>query len=118
MRTLGNILWNLLGGFIFAFVYFVIGAVLSLTVVLIPLGKPFLRLAKITLSPFGKMVDVSFASRPVANAFWIVPIGFALMLVSFAVGAVLCVTLVGIPFGIQCFKVGRVALTPYGAIVQ
>ena len=118
MQKLCNIIWNLLGGMVFALAYFIIGAVLSVTVVLMPIGRPFLRLAKITFSPFGKFVDVCFSAHPLPNALWMIPIGLSLSLVSFVIGAVLCVTLIGIPFGKQCFKVAKLRFAPFGSVVE
>ncbi len=33
-------------------------------------------------------------------------------------GILLCCTIIGIPFGLQCFKIAKLALMPFGATVR
>ncbi|MEO1132227.1 MAG: YccF domain-containing protein [Cyanobacteria bacterium J06639_1] len=49
-----------------------------------------------------------------ANLLWIVFGGFVLAIEYWIGGLFLCVTVVGIPFGMQAFKLGSFALLPFG----
>lgn len=55
--------------------------------------------------------------RLIGNILWLVLSGFWLA-VSYAVaGIVLCITIIGIPFGIQSFKLAGYSLWPFGRVV-
>ena len=116
MRKLGNFLWCVLGGFIFAAVYFVLGLAFCLTLVGIPFGKQYFKLSKLVLKPFGKIV-LFVGKRPFGNFLWNVLGGIVFSLVYFVLGVVLCVTLIGIPFGKQCLKLAGVAFKPFSKMV-
>jgi uncharacterized membrane protein YccF (DUF307 family) len=51
------------------------------------------------------------------NIIWILLGGWILFLEYLATGIVLCCTIVGIPFGFQCFKLSIVALAPFGVTI-
>ena len=116
MKKLGNFLWCVLGGFIFAAVYFVLGLVFCVTVVGIPFGKQYFKLAKLVIKPFGKSVEFD-RKRPFLNFLWNILGGVVFSLVYFVLGIALCVTLVGIPFGKQCLKLAKLAFKPFGRTV-
>ncbi|MBR2971439.1 MAG: hypothetical protein IKC61_00745 [Clostridia bacterium] len=116
MKKLGNFLWCVLGGFIFAAVYSVLGLVFCLTLVGIPFGKQYFKLAKLVFKPFGKIVLVE-NKRPFGNFLWNILGGIVFSLVYFVLGVVLCVTLIGIPFGKQCLKLAGVAFKPFNKAV-
>ena len=48
------------------------------------------------------------------NLLWIVLGGFLITIEYIVSGIVLCLTIIGIPFGIQCFKLAILALLPFG----
>ena len=50
----------------------------------------------------------------IGNLIWLVCGGFFSALGYFVMGFVFCVTIIGIPFGIQCFKIGMLELLPFG----
>jgi uncharacterized membrane protein YccF (DUF307 family) len=53
--------------------------------------------------------------RLLLNILWIVFGGGLVLWVEYVVaGLLLCVTIVGIPFGVQCFKLAGLALLPFG----
>ncbi|MGQ9560222.1 MAG: YccF domain-containing protein [Candidatus Oleimicrobiaceae bacterium] len=52
------------------------------------------------------------------NIVWILLGGFLVFLWYLLGGVVLCLTVVGIPFGIQCFKLSLLALVPFGRRVE
>ena len=115
MKVLGNIIWFLLGGAIVSLVYFILGILCCVTVILIPFGRQCFKLAGLIVAPFGKDVETCYEENPYLNILW--SVGGLYAFVSLVVGAVLCVTIIGIPFGKQCFKIARLASSPFGAIV-
>ena len=48
------------------------------------------------------------------NVLWILLGGIWICLSHLAFGVVLCITIIGIPFGLQHFKLAGLALTPFG----
>ena len=118
MRMLGNIFWIIFGGFLSALGWIVAGCLWCITIVGIPIGKQCFKLCSISLNPFGKEVEygggaVSF----IVNILWIIFSGIELAITNLALGAILCVTIVGIPFGMQYFKIAKLSLMPFGAQV-
>ena len=118
MRMLGNILWIIFGGFVSALGWIAAGCLWCSTIVGIPIGKQCFKLCSISLNPFGKEVEygggaVSF----IVNILWIIFSGIELAITNLALGAILCVTIVGIPFGMQFFKIAKLSLMPFGAQV-
>lgn len=117
MRTIGNILWFILAGIWLALGYALAGLVLCITIIGIPFGIQALKLAQFSLWPCGRDVqrapeggclEVGF------NVLWLVLFGWELFLAHLAAGLLLCVTIIGIPFGIQAFKLSVLALWPFG----
>ena len=118
MRVLGNILWIILGGFLSALGWCVAGCIWCVTVVGIPVGVQCFKLSSISFNPFGK--EVVYAGGAVSfllNVLWFLISGLELAICNFLWGCILCVTIVGIPFGKQFFKIAKLALTPFGARV-
>lgn len=118
MRTIGNIIWMVFAGIWLAFGYAVGGALLCLTIVGIPFGIQAFKLAALSLWPFGREVRPreggTGAITTVFNVVWLVFFGWEIFLASVVTGVILCVTILGIPFGIQSFKLGVLALWPFG----
>ena len=118
MRTLGNIAWILLGGIWTALGWALAGIVFYITIVGIPLGRQAFKMAVLTLAPFGKEIEYGGgAPSLVANVVWVVLIGIWEAIAYVVYGALLCVTVVGIPFGLQLFKMAKLSLLPFGARV-
>ncbi|MEE1296171.1 MAG: YccF domain-containing protein [Bifidobacterium sp.] len=116
MNLLGNILWLVLGGLELAFCWAVVGLVLCVTIVGIPLGLQAFKMAKLTLTPFGSTVVYGGgAGSCLANIVWTVLVGFWMACGYVVAGLVNCVTIIGIPFGLQSFKMAKLALWPFGA---
>ena len=118
MRFVGNLIWLLFGGFV-TFVEYVISSLLMmLTIVGIPFGLQTLKLAMLMLWPFGtevKSEDTEMGClTTVMNIIWILIGGFWIALTHLGFGALFCITIVGIPFGVQHFKLAALALTPFG----
>ena len=117
MKIFGTILWNILGGFLLALSMFLCGIIFCATIVFIPIGIPCFRLAKLVICPFEKKVDISFDEHPVLNVIWLI-FGGLEMVTYYLAGAILCVTIIGIPFGLQFFKLGKFSIAPYGASAE
>ena len=119
MRLIGNICWLLLGGLAIALAWALVGIVLCLTVVGIPLGVQAFKMARLTLTPFGRQVIYGGGLGSwLANLLWIILGGWWLALAYLAAGLVTMLTVVGIPFGLQAFKMARLALMPFGSSVR
>ncbi len=118
MRTVGNVLWLLLAGLALAIGYALAGIVSCLLIITIPFGIASFRLAGYVIWPFGRVVVDRPASTPVlvflANLLWLIFAGWWLALAHLAFGLLLCLTIIGIPFGIASFKMVPLAIVPLG----
>lgn len=118
MRTIGNIIWVLFGGLELALGYFASGVALCLTIVGIPFGLQIFKLGMLALWPFGKRVakkdTPSGCLNTLMNILWFCFGGLGIMLSHLLLGVLFFVTIVGIPFGKQHFKLAHIALTPFG----
>ena len=118
MNILLNILWVVFGGIMIAIEYAISSVVMMLTIIGIPFGLQTLKLAMLSLWPFG--TDVSNESWPsgclagIMNIIWWFVGGFVIALTHLGWGLLFCITIVGIPFGIQHFKLMKLALFPFG----
>ena len=116
MSTLGNILWFVFGGFFSGLAWWVSGALWCLTIVGIPYGRQCFKFASLSFSPFGKEIEYGGgAPSAIANIIWLFLNGIPMALSNAAIGAVWCITIVGIPFGKQFFKIAKLALMPFGS---
>ncbi|MBR3317795.1 MAG: YccF domain-containing protein [Atopobiaceae bacterium] len=119
MRTIGNIIWIVfLGGLFTALGYALAGIIFYITIIGIPLGRQAFKMAQLSLTPFGKTIIYGGgAPSLLANIVWVVVIGLWTAIGFVLAGAVFCITIVGIPFGMQLFKMAKLALMPFGAQV-
>lgn len=116
MRVIGNILWIILGGLAIAISWTLIGLFLCITIIGIPLGVQSFKMAGLTLTPFGKTVQYGGGvGSTLANILWVVLVGWWMALGYLGAGVLNCITIIGIPFGIQSFKMAKLALWPFGA---
>lgn len=117
MKLLGNIVWLLFGGIFLALEYVIAGIFLCITIIGIPFGIQVFKLASLALWPFGREVrNKEQASGCVStgmNILWILA-GIGLALQHAIVGLIFMITVIGIPFGKQHFKLAAIALTPFG----
>ncbi|MBO7215096.1 MAG: YccF domain-containing protein [Clostridia bacterium] len=117
MKTIGNIIWFLFTGLGAAMGWFFTGIFWCITIIGIPFGKQCFKLARLSLWPFGTTVNGDFGKHPIANVIWFIFGGFGLAL-SFAMcGIFYCITIIGIPFGKQCFKLAKLSVAPFGATI-
>jgi len=118
MNILGNILWLLFGGFMIALEYVVSGFLMCITIIGIPFGLQCFKLAGLAIWPFGKTTRVADTKSgclyTFMNILWIFLGGIWISLTHLFWGVVLCITIIGIPFGKQHFKMVSLAFTPFG----
>lgn len=119
MELLGNILWLLLIGPCTAVSWAIAGVLWCLTIIWIPLGIQCFKMAYLTLWPFGKEViysdNIGFGFINVA---WILLSGIEIAFVYLILGIACCLTIIGIPFGIQLFKMMKLCFAPFGTEVK
>lgn len=122
MNFLGNILWLVLGGFLVALYYWVVGLLLCITIVGIPFGIQLMKIGVFALWPFGHEAvpgpSDSGCLSILMNVIWILIGGVEIALLHLSFGILCCVTIVGIPFGIQHFKMAILALVPFGKEIK
>ncbi|HEX6166552.1 MAG TPA: YccF domain-containing protein [Acidimicrobiales bacterium] len=118
MRTIGNILWLVLAGVWLAVGYVIAGIIMCVLIVTIPFGIQAFKLANFTLWPFGRTVidrpDASPALGCLGNVIWLVLGGIEIAFAHLVAGVALCLTIIGIPLGVACFKLIPLALLPFG----
>jgi uncharacterized membrane protein YccF (DUF307 family) len=118
MRFLGNIIWLLFGGIVIAIEYFVASLILIVTIIGIPFGIQTLKMGLLALWPFGRETRMVLSSTgclaTLMNVLWIFCGGIWISLSHLLFGVLLCITIIGIPFGKQHFKLAGLALTPFG----
>ncbi len=116
MRVLGNILWIILGGLAIAIGWALVGLILCISIIGIPLGIQAFKMAGLTLTPFGATVQYGGGvGSALANILWVVLVGWWMALGYLGAGMLNCITIIGIPFGLQSFKMAKLALWPFGA---
>lgn len=119
MSCLGNIIWFLFAGLWQGLGWSLAGILWSVTIIGIPIGRQCFKFAALSFCPFGK--EVQPGGGPVSlvlNIIWLIVSGLPLAITAAANGIVLCLTIIGIPFGRQCFKLALLALMPFGARVR
>ncbi|KFJ05975.1 YccF domain-containing protein [Bifidobacterium tsurumiense] len=116
MRFLGNVLWLVLGGLFISIGWAVAGLVLCITIIGIPSGMQAFKMAKLTLTPFGTTVVYGGGTGSfLLNLIWLVLVGLWMAIAYVCAGLLNCATIIGIPFGLQSFKMAKLALFPFGA---
>lgn len=118
MKIIGNLIWVIFGGLAIALEYFVASIVLIITIIGIPFGIQTLKLGLLALWPFGSEIrekpQNSGCLNTLMNILWILIGGIWIALSHLLFGIVFSITIIGIPFGMQHFKLARLALTPFG----
>ena len=118
MKPIMNLLWLLCGGIFVAFEYLVSSLLMMITIIGIPFGIQTLKMGMLALWPFGKEVrsipEAGGCLSLVMNILWICLGGIWICLSHLGWGLLLCITIIGIPFGLQHFKLAGLALTPFG----
>ena len=118
MKTFLNIIWIIFGGLITALGWWIIGAICYITILGIPLGRQAFKMARLTLAPFGKnIVYGGGAPSIIANIFWVIIAGIPMAIAYITIGVGYCITIIGIPWGLQCFKMAALSFLPFGSQV-
>lgn len=120
MNVLGNIAWLIFGGIFSAIGWFLSGILCCLTIIGIPIGLQCFKFAQMVIWPFGTQIDYGNlgSGSILLNVIWILLGGFELAMGSLILGVLCCLTIVGIPFGLQHFKFVGLALMPFGAQIH
>jgi uncharacterized membrane protein YccF (DUF307 family) len=121
VTLVGNLLWLILVGWWLGAAYLVAGVLAFLPIVTIPFGVQALKLAGYVVWPFGRVVvdrpGSWMAGSVIGNVLWVVLFGWWLALGHLLAGALLALTIVGIPFAIANVRLAGLALVPFGRIV-
>lgn len=120
MKILGNIIWVVFGGLIGAVGWGAAGLMLLITIVGIPFGIQCMKIAALTLWPFGHDVTIGEfgAMGLIGNVLWIMLFGWELLLYHLGCALLFAVTIIGIPFARQHLKLARLAFIPFGAEIR
>ena len=122
MTLLGNLVWIVFGGLFLSIAYLLLGVVYCVTIIGIPIGLQLFKMASLSLSPFGRTIrdkeDGMGCLSMFLNVLWIVFGGIEMAMSHAVVGLLFCITIVGIPFGVQHFKLALLALLPFGKEIE
>ncbi len=117
LKAILNLVWLVLEGVWMAIAYLIAGLICFVLIITIPFGIASFRIANYVLWPFGRTIE----HRPgagvaalIGNVLWLILFGWWLALAHLVTGALLCLTIVGIPLGIASFKIIPVTLAPLG----
>lgn len=129
MRFAGNAIWFVFGGAILSLLW-LLGAVLfAISIIGLPVSRAAFEIAKMAAFPFGKdvvhireldskgLTPITAATGTIgfiANILWVLTFGWALFLGHLLAGVINCLTIIGIPFGLQSFKLAGISLWPVG----
>lgn len=117
MSILGNLIWLIFGGFLAGLGYILGGLLLCITIVGIPFGVQSIQLGLATMTPFGKELrqeeNGEGLLRLIFNVIWILLFGWEIALAHLGSGFILAITIVGLPFARQHFKLIPMALFPF-----
>ena len=108
MGCLMNVLWLVFGGILTAVEYMIASLLMMITIVGIPFGMQTMKMAGLALWRSGGCLYI------LMNVLWIFLGGIWICLSHLGFGVLLCITVIGIPFGMQHFKLATLALAPFG----
>ncbi|MEQ9379596.1 MAG: YccF family protein [Pirellulales bacterium] len=129
MRFVGNVIWFVFGGAVIALIWLVGAVVFAISIIGLPLSRSAIEMAKLSAWPFGKDVvhvrdlDARKLSAVTAttgtigfitNVVWACTFGIVLFLSYLVAGVINCLTIIGIPFGLQSFKLAGISFWPVG----
>ena len=119
MKTAGNVLWFICGGLFSGLSWLLVGLLWCISIVGIPVGLQCFKFASVSFWPFGKEVVYSGGAVSfLVNVLWFLFGGFVMGLENFCFGLLCCITVIGIPFGLQYFKLAKLSLAPFGATIE
>jgi len=122
MKLIGNIIWLIFGGLWIAVEYFIASIILIVTIVGIPFGLQTIKLGVLALWPFGTEIKNTKQNygclTTIMNIIWILIGGIWISLTHLIFGIILFITIIGIPFAKQHFKLAGLAITPFGKEIE
>ncbi len=116
MSLLGNIIWFIFGGFFSGLGWILSGIIWCITIIGIPYGLQCFKFASMSFAPFGK--EIQYGGGIISlfvNIIWLIFFGIPMALGNLLIGCIWCITIIGIPFGLQFFKIAKLALMPFGS---
>ena len=119
----GDVLWLIFGGLLLSICYYLLGVIYFCTIIGIPLGVQLFKIGKMCIRPFGYSIGDSggLGSGCISvllNIVWFFLGGIELALLHWFIALICCCTIVLVPFGIAHFKLGYLALVPFGKSVE
>jgi uncharacterized membrane protein YccF (DUF307 family) len=123
LKFLGNIIWLVFGGLATAIGYFLGGIAMMVTIIGIPFGFQMIKIGSLALWPFGRTFEVEKGELPgclftLLNIIWFFIAGLWISLTHVIFGFILFITIIGIPWGLQHFKLAGFAISPFGRKVD
>ena len=115
MSVIANILWFIFTGLESWIAWAFSGLVCYITIIGIPFGRQCFKIAKLSAWPFGTDVQIDFMAHPIANVLWIIVFGWEFAIAHVILALCWYITILGIPFGKQCFKLAMLSIAPFGA---
>lgn len=115
--TLGNVAWFVLGGLWLGLSWLMAGLLFCCTIIGIPYGVASFRIAQFAFFPFGKDIVPSREAGVctfLLNMIWVIFAGLWLWMGAVVTGVCFCCTIIGIPFGVACFRIAKVSFAPLG----
>jgi uncharacterized membrane protein YccF (DUF307 family) len=128
LRLVGNIIWFIPFGFFLGLGWWFFGILMYVLILTIPWAKSCFVIGQFCFFPFGKELisrkkltkndDIGTGWLGlIGNIVWVLSAGFWLFIGHVISGIVFCCTIIGIPFGIQHFKIAGACFAPIGKIV-
>jgi uncharacterized membrane protein YccF (DUF307 family) len=122
MKLLGNILWLIFGGLLIAMIYYAVGLLMCITIIGIPFGVQLFKLGTYALWPFGHEL-VDGPNQPgclsiVMNLLWILLGWWQIALLHLGCGLLFCITIIGIPWGVQHLRMALATVFPFGKEIK
>jgi uncharacterized membrane protein YccF (DUF307 family) len=121
MRPILNLIWLILCGWWMSLLYLLAGLICFVLIITIPFGIAAFRIAGYVLWPFGRQIEPradAGVGSVIGNVIWIVLIGWWLAIGHLVSGALLCLTIIGIPLGLANFKIIPISLMPLGVRIS
>ena len=122
MKFIGNICWLLFGGLIIALIYYIVGVLMCVTIIGIPFGIQLFKFGTYALWPFGhELVDAPGEPgcvSAVMDLVWILLGWWEIAILHLLCGVLFCITIIGIPFGLQHFKMVLPTIFPFGKQIR
>lgn len=118
MRIIGNIIWAIFGGLEAAIGYFLGSLAMFVSIIGIPIGIQTFKIGLVCLWPFGTEIrdkENAYGCLNFAlNFIWVIFGGFWSWCMHIFFGCLLFISIIGIPFAKQHFKMSKIALAPFG----